>query len=201
MGGNEYKKVKKQQESAIGLWFDKKLDNQHKKVYSYIKGKYEKLMRRCPLYDHLNSESSSGVIKNPFTEFIKMNSSRDCLGRAQRIEKLDKIMSNNSASLTYDYLRLFFLKKMILGNIARINLPTFAQRIDLSFYKKDLEFCAIINPFIDFQSNEAIQTKDEYNNAHITSSMILSADSSPTIILPPLPPQFDEYRPKSNSHI
>ena len=198
MGGNEYKKVKKQQESETGIWFDKKLDKRHKRIYSYIKGKYKTLMKKCPLYNHLNNVNNQGLIKNAFTEFIKMNSSRDHFGRAQRIEKFNKIMSCNSASLTYNYLRLFFLKKMLLGNLARNN-QTVEDKISLCYYKKDLEYCSIINPFIDYLSNEAPNPKEENlieYNATITNSMIMSSDSS--IILAP-PPQFDEYRPKSNS--
>ena len=106
------------------------------------------MMRHCPLYKHLHEGKNTGVINNPFNEFIKLSSKRDNLGRTLRIQPHNKIFERNCASLTFNYLRHFFLKKLLIMSVM--------NQSDFEIIKKEFECIIFINPYVSFQKiNEA----------------------------------------------
>ena len=170
---------------------------QHKKLFNYIKGKYQKLLNRCSLYKLLKDQKR--IIKNPFTELVKIGSIRDRLGRYKNMSRLNK-MTEGSVSSVYDYLRHFYLKKLLLSFL----LSKDSKVYESDFLKSDLQFPLIWNLFRVYNKSD--------NRTHRTFS--LTVELSMDVFMSPLNEsliskneievnayprlQFDECIPKSN---
>ncbi len=78
-------------------------------------------------------------IPNPFNEFVKLDVSRDSLGRGQRLRRLKEI-NEGSVGMTYNYLRHFCLKKFLIVSLLQKE-PATAQRLrDKDFVGSDLRY-------------------------------------------------------------
>ena len=103
----------------------------HHKVFSraraefeFVRSRYDKLLSRCPL--HKSLEKSGRATQNPMGIFLKLDSRRDSLGRAQRIEWADlrRPVYRSRVFSSLGYLRLFYLKKLMVQSLAGVSLNT-----------------------------------------------------------------------------
>jgi len=117
-----YKKIMKEQQSELGCWFDKSHEKYQKSLFDYVKNKYEKI------------RNSAKFTPNEFTTLTK---SRDKSGRALTMKRFEEIETNVDS--TYDYLRHFVLKKMLIGAMFKKDIK--------EYYKPDFKLNIIKNLF------------------------------------------------------
>ena len=196
LAGGQYRKLHKEQQSEVGIWFDKKIDNKHKKLCCYVKSKYEKLLRRCPLHRFL--QINQRAISNQFKEFIKLDSHRDTLGRAQRLKRSIKTENSKSSTMIYRYLKAFYLKKLILSSVID-EKESHENMMAQGFLYSDFNYLLTrkmfqLNNSNHNQTQELSPRSDQQDEVAISPTKPGTLLSNSAISLP----QFDEYIPKSN---
>lgn len=125
LAGSQYRKLLREQTNESGVWFDRTKYREHLQLYAYVRSKYDKLLSKCALHNYMKSvgRASGGS----FDEFVKLDLSRDKQGRAMRMKRFDfpgaieksaTATEKEGFSLTYGYLRGFYLKKLMLATIS-----------------------------------------------------------------------------------
>ena len=115
LAGAVYRRVQKEQESEVGAWFDLKKEKTYHALFTYVESKYRKVQARCPLHKHL--ESTGLLIRNKFSEFVALSSSRDRMGRAMKLKRFDKLGKNQYLRSNFAYIRRFILKKFMVLHV------------------------------------------------------------------------------------
>eukprot|EP01022_Parablepharisma_sp_SALTPOND_P023076 TRINITY_DN4786_c0_g1_i1.p1 TRINITY_DN4786_c0_g1~~TRINITY_DN4786_c0_g1_i1.p1 ORF type:complete len:1362 (+),score=136.82 TRINITY_DN4786_c0_g1_i1:10189-14274(+) len=124
LAGAQYRKLYRDLSGESGLWFDKRQHKQEQKVFEYISSKYEKILAKCPLHSYLTKAGKA--FTSNLGGFIKLKMSRDSLGRGQRTTNMDlmgmigrKGEECVSFGTNFGYLRCFYIKKLLLGNLLK----------------------------------------------------------------------------------
>ena len=83
-------------------------DKVNEAIYSMARKNYEKLLKRCPLNQHIKYSPIG------FNTFVKLDMSSDNLGRYMRLKKIKKPLQNYALRRGIRYIGHFFLKKLLL---------------------------------------------------------------------------------------
>ena len=99
-----------------------KKEKMEEKVFLRAKNAYGKLLSRCPLYKLYNISkalfNSQPYTQNPiYNRFVKLDLKRDNLNRALRLKPMKDPLKNNSVLKGISYMKLFFLKRMLITSI------------------------------------------------------------------------------------
>ena len=197
LAGVQYNKLKREQEREVGVLYNKAADREHKKLFAYINGRYEKLLNRCEFHKELKKQKR--LIPNNNQEFIELDVSRDYLLRSQRLKRLRNAEEMDSLRQTYSYLRHFLLKKMMIASIV--------GKTPENYYVEFIEF-----PLAKklFGISQEIQKTRRNSMSYFKSPEFFYCDSPKFIAIEdsPMKPEseqyslpptlFDGYIPKSN---
>ncbi len=93
-------------------------DRENERMYETVGRYYSKLLSRCPLHQHLSKLGPSAVGPLGFSAFVKVDPARDGLGRAMRLKRMRKPLDNPSVLRGIAYVRQFFLKRLMIRNVA-----------------------------------------------------------------------------------
>ncbi len=197
LAGSVYRRLQKEQESEVGAWFSRRKEREYGEMFGYIEGKYRKLLRRCPLYQHLRSNTLT--ISNRFGEFVALSGSRDPMDRAMKLKRFSKLTENQYVGNNFSYVRWFIAKKFMLIHLlrkeqrARINLR--------ELFKGDFEFelvRRVFPPKREPKKTPSTSAKEEPATSLAAEPVLgeMSPDQSRTQD-PAAATNMDEYIPKS----
>ena len=156
------------------------------------------------------------MLSSQFNEFVKLDLSRDRIGRAQRLQKFDIVKDVEKADanderfqLTYDYLRWFYLKKLMLSMMTtssdekkQLWEKNGFLKTDFKFkicsrvfqVKKDKALCKSVTEYKKLESQQNLPTGFSKEQSYVSLQQLdTPKDLSPSTVLP-----FDECIPKSS---
>jgi len=95
-------------------------DLESQEIFKIVKSMYSKLIWRCPLYkiEHA-TRSDINPINNHNKGFVKIDLSKDNLGRSMRLKLMKKPLKDPSVVKGILYCRQFLLKRFMLANFMR----------------------------------------------------------------------------------
>jgi len=224
IAGQHYKKLYKELSCETQLWFNNQEYKQNIQNFTYCDSKYQKLLTKCKLYKTLKEQNR--VFNSNFGEFVKLRQSRDLLGRAQRLSRINFKPDNPKLCFNscFGYLRSFYLKKLMLSNISMktgelIHRKYFSYDFEIPIFKyvitnvihNDEKPAGEIMLFNPNKISEFKNDKSSYDHQSIDSPIselssnmtrANSASSYPrtrseSILYNPPNVQFDECIPKS----
>ncbi len=112
LGGSLLNKLLKEQELEVNPWFDERQARRGRELFEYVEGRYEAMLRRCPLYQRLRRDGR--VERGATSKFLTLIKSRDELGRTLKFREMRGIDEPTLAlHCNFAYLRWGTLKKFL----------------------------------------------------------------------------------------
>jgi len=200
--GGFVKKLIKKQNLEINPWHNKQDAKMQVRIFEFISRQYEKMMKRCLLYKHLENEGK--IKKSTVGGFTSLMKSRDKLGRAMKLKKINILKQNRHAiCANFKYLARFTMKKLMILHISDTEQRKAILEDTQKYFKCDFEFKFQKELYIPFsyesthikQRTTSISMSSEFSSSEISSEHELdlqSNASSPNNIL-----RFQDHIPKS----
>jgi len=199
-----FKHIYKEQISEVGCWLDKKHNEYLKNLFEYVKNQYQKLLKRCPLYNSLKEKNQ--IIENPFKEFVTLRKSRDILGRAMKLRRFDEIETNFNNSYNFSYLRRFFIKKMLIKQLCKNKDFSYSEQKFNNFYSNDMKYKFVKEIFKNVEKRQDYPIKitekvlkNNIDNSDLDSENSRSLMSESTEFIAPLQENPSEVSSETQS--
>ena len=135
LAGTVYRRLEKEQtDLEVGAWFNKCREKEYRQLFGYVRGKYEKMVRRCPLHGYLKGAGLR--MKNAFGQFVALGTGRDGMGRAMKLKRFAKMCDNPYVGYNFSYIRRFILKKFLVTSL--MSAPQKSGLSQTEFFQRDL---------------------------------------------------------------
>ena len=111
-----YKRLRREQESEGGVWFNTKRDREHKETFRFVKHVYERFLLRLTIP---RRSSDVGLHKAERNEFVALDVRRDSLERTMKLKRVCKIGKIEDIGSHFAYLRRYICKELMVLSLAR----------------------------------------------------------------------------------